>query len=72
MMFLFQVHENHGKLSLSPVVTLLSVSSVPCSPLPSCYSLLNHKNVVSILNATEFAPKVAFCGTFHHCLYPVG
>ena len=28
---------------------------------------LNHKSVVSILNATEFAPKMAFCGTFYHC-----
>lgn len=35
---LLQLYENHGKLSLSPIVTLLSVSSMLCSLLPSCYS----------------------------------
>lgn len=28
---------------------------------------LNHKSVVSVLSATKFAPKMAFCGTFYQC-----
>lgn len=65
-MFLLQVYENHGKLSLSSLITLLSGSSVLCSLWPTCSFLLNHKNVVSVLRTAEFAPKMAFCGTFHH------
>lgn len=52
------------KTSLFPVVTLLSVYSLPYSQLPKYCSTLNCEDVVSILNATVFAPKMAFCGTF--------
>lgn len=71
LMFCFSYTRTIGKshcLLLLPYFLFLQCSVPRCQAV----TLLNHKNVVSILNTTEFSPKMAFCGTFHHCPYPVG
>lgn len=52
------------KTSLVPVVTLLSVYSLPYSQLPSYYSSLNCEEVVSVSNVKCLHQKKAFYGTF--------
>lgn len=52
------------KISLVPVVPLLSVYSLPYSQLPSYYSCLNCEEVVSVSNVKCLHQKMTFYGTF--------